>query len=301
MRTATLTRGNGLKSRTGKWGFVVATKQLDPTKSVAALFGAKVRQLRMEAGLSQLELGERVFVSHTRIAKIELATDPPGFRLAQQLDEALNAGGVLTELWPHIFQSPYPDFSQRFMELQARAVAIHQFSQVVPGLLQTPEYARGMLKAGQLYGDWDLDKSVEARLAQQDILTKEDPPWVWVVLDEAALYRNVGGREVMACQLNRLLEVNKQERVCVRICPRDQVDPAVMSGSMITLTARDDTRVVYLEGIKSGVLIENPDDVVRHCLVYDRLQTQVLSPDASEELIRDVVEEHYSCPQHSPS
>lgn len=282
-----------MKSRTGKWGFVVATKQLDPTKSVAALFGAKVRQLRMEAGLSQLELGERVFVSHTRIAKIELATDPPSFRLAQQLDEALNAGGVLTELWPHIF-SPYPDFSQRFIELQAQAVVIHEFSQVVPGLLQTPGYARAILTAGQVFGDRDLEKVITTRLARQQVFERESPPWYWVILDEAALYRSVGGSEVMREQLEYLTTVTERDRVSVRVCPRDKVHPAVMNGSMSLLTLADGTRYAYREGIKSGQLSENPDEVIAHSVLYDLLQARALLPEASAALINDVIQEHYS-------
>ena len=271
------------------------TKELDPSTSVAALLGAKVRRLREAARLTQQELGDRVFVSHTRIAKVELATDPPGWKLTEQLDEALNAGGALTELWPHIKNNPYPDFSQKFMGLQAQATAIHEFSQVVPGLLQTERYARAMLKSGQVYGDWDLERMVAARLDRQALLDGEDAPWTWVVLDEAALYRQVGQLDVMAEQLEQLILAGEGDRLCVRVCPRNKVDPAAMSGSMSILTLRDGSRVVYLEGIKSGSLSEDPDDVVRHSVVYDRLQANALSPDASVALIRKVMEEHYPC------
>jgi transcriptional regulator with XRE-family HTH domain len=271
------------------------TKELDPDASVAALLGAKVRRLREAAKLTQQQLGDRVFVSHTRIAKVELATDPPGWKLTEQLDEALNAGGALTELWPHLRHSPYPDFSQRFMALQARATTIHEFSQVVPGLLQTERYARAMLKSGQVYGDWDLEEMVTARLDRQTLLDGDDSPWTWVILDEAALYRTVGTSAVMAEQLEHLISSGQQDRLCVRVCPRNKVDPAAMSGAITILTMRDGSRMVYLEGIKSGSLSEDPDDVVRHGVVYDRLQANALSPDASVALIRKVMEEHYPC------
>ncbi|MFG2192478.1 Scr1 family TA system antitoxin-like transcriptional regulator [Streptomyces sp. NPDC048639] len=275
------------------------SKELDPSVSVAHLLGAKVRRLRETAALTQRELGDRVFVSHTRIAKIELATDPPGAKLTDQLDEALNAGGALIELWPHMTHSPYPDFSRRFMELQGNATVIHEWTQVVPGLFQTERYARAMLRAGQVYGDWDLEESVAARLDRQAILGADSPPWIWTILDEAALYRAVGNHEVMAEQLDHLIHVGRSERVTVRICPRDRVDPAAMSGSMTLLTLQDGTRVVYLEGIKSGALSEEPDDVARHSVVYDRLGANALSPAASTDLIRTVMKEHYACAPNS--
>lgn len=227
-----------------------------------------------------------MFVSHTRIAKIELATEPPGWKLAEQLDEALNVSGALTELWPHLSKSPYPDFSQKFMGLQAKATAIQEFSQVVPGLLQTERYARAMLKSGQVYGDWDLEESVMARLDRQALLDGEASPWTWIILDEAVLYRQVGSPAVMAEQMEHLIRSGERDRVCVRVCPRNKVDPAAMSGSMTILTLREGSRAVYLEGIKSGSLTEDPGDVTRHGAVYDRLQANALSPEASVVLIR---------------
>ncbi|EST38563.1 hypothetical protein N566_06770 [Streptomycetaceae bacterium MP113-05] len=270
-------------------------KKLDPSASVAALLGTKVRRLREAAGLTQQELGDRVFVSHTRIAKVELATDPPGRRLTEQLDEALNAGSALNELWPHLSHSPYPDFSQRFMALQASASTIHEFCQVVPGLLQTEAYARAMLRAGQVYGDWDLEESVAARVDRQAILDRDDAPWLWTILDEAALYRTVGKRTTMREQLAHLVKMAERDRICLRICPRGRVDPAAMSGSMTTLTGRDGSRSVYLEGIRSGALSEDAEDVLRHTVVFDRLTANALDPGKSAELISKVMEETYSC------
>ncbi len=96
-------------------------------------------------------------------------------------------------------------------------------------------------------------------------------------------------------QLAHLLKTAEHERVCLRVCPRNQVDPAAMSGSMTLLTAPDGSRAVYLEGIRSGALSEDPNDVVRHTVVYDRLTANALSPDASAALISTMMEGTYSC------
>lgn len=270
-------------------------KELDPAESVAALFGAKVRKLRERAGLTQQDLGERVYVSHTRIAKVELATEPASWKLAQQLDESLNASGELIELWPHLTPNPYPDFAKRMLAMQSEAVALHCFSPLIHGLLQTEGYVRALLKAGQVLGDLDVDALVEARLARQAQLEGDDPLWLWVTIDEAALHRGVGGPEVMRGQLQHLIDMGQRERVCVQVCPMNKVDPTVLSGAMVFLAMPDGTQVVYLEGVKSGVLLDDPAEVVRHRIVYDRQQSEALSQEASADLIRKVLEEHHQC------
>ncbi|MEV6010158.1 helix-turn-helix transcriptional regulator [Streptomyces sp. NPDC051976] len=270
-------------------------KELDPAESVAALFGAKVRKLRERAGLTQQDLGERVYVSHTRIAKVELASEPAGWKLAQLLDESLNASGELVELWPHLTSDPYPDYVKRLMAMQVEAVAFHCYSPLIPGLLQTEGYVRALLDAGQVFGDWDVEELAEKRLSRQAQLEGDDPLWFWAVIDEAALYRGVGGPTVMREQLRHLMEIGKRKRVCVQICPMGRLDPAVLTGGMVFLMLPDGTQVVYLEGNSSGVLLDDPSEVVRHRIVYDRLQSEALSQEASVDLIRKVLEEHHQC------
>lgn len=270
-------------------------KELDPAESVAALFGAKVRKLRERAGLTQQDLGERVYVSHTRIAKVELASEPAGWKLAQLLDESLNASGELVELWPHLTPNPYPEYVKRYMAMQSEAVALHCYYPLVPGLLQTEGYVRALLAAGKAHSDWDLEEQIDKRLTRQALLDGDSPLWFWAVIDEAALYRGVGGAAVMRGQLQHLIEMGERERVCIQICPMSKVDPAVLSGGLAFLALPDGTQVAYLEGIKSGMLIDDPAEVVHRRIVYDRMQAQALSQEATADLIRKVLEEHHQC------
>ncbi|SEO59248.1 helix-turn-helix domain-containing protein [Actinacidiphila rubida] len=268
-------------------------KNLDPADSVAALFGAKTRKLRERAGMTQQELGERVYVTHTRIAKIELATEPPGWKLAERLDESLNASGELVELWPHLTPNPYPDYAKRYMALQAEAMVLHGFWPVIPGLLQTQGFARAQIEAGRIYTGLDVDEAVETRLNRQRRLG-DGGLWLWAVIDEAALHRGVGGPAVMRDQLAHLLVMAELPRVSIRICPMDRVDPAMLTGSSLFTTTSDGEQSLYLEG-RFGVLVQDLRDIARYRIAYDRTQAGALSREESVALVRKVMEERYPC------
>lgn len=270
-------------------------KDLDPSSSVAALLGTKVRRLRMARDLTQQQLGGKVFVSNTRIAQIELATDPPGWKLTEALDTVLSAEGALTELWPLIGLGPYEDWAAKFLELQATATVIHEFSQVVPGLAQTEGYARALLTEGQIFNEGNLETKIAARLVRQDILDGPTPPWFWMILDEAVLRRAIGGHRLMADQLSWLLELSQRPRVHVQVLPLSKPVAAAAGGSLSLLTLSQGHQIAYTEGIHSGRIVEDPEDVARYAVVYDRLQANALPPDESVALIRAAMEEHYSC------
>ena len=181
---------------------------IDPSASMAALFGARVRRLRTAAGLTQAELGDRTHVVSTRITQIERASGAkPTLELARALDAALGAEDLLVELWPYVYREAFPDWSRKFMEYAERAVVIRQYAaHVVPGLLQTEDYARAVLGLDALLdGEEQLEERVSARMARQERLGSPDRPELCVILDEAVLRRPIGGHAVMRKQLARLL------------------------------------------------------------------------------------------------
>ncbi|WP_345748400.1 helix-turn-helix transcriptional regulator [Streptomyces sp. ODS28] len=205
-------------------------KELDPTASVAALLGCKVRRLREAAGLTQGELGRKAYTSHARIAQVELATVPPGKDLTQRLEAALGVTDVLMELWRLISRSPYMEWAQRFMVLQQEALSIQEFGQVIPGLVQTEPYARHLMAAGRVFADGALDEVVAARMDRQEVLSREQPPWFSVIVDESVLYKVVGSAEVMGEQLVRLLDLGERPRCEVQVLTFDCTELAVLSG-----------------------------------------------------------------------
>ncbi|MGW4107997.1 helix-turn-helix domain-containing protein [Streptomyces sp. NPDC004976] len=263
---------------------------------MAALFGARVRRLRTAAGLTQAELGSRTHVVSTRITQIERASGAkPTLELARALDAVLGADDLLVELWPYVYREAFPDWSRKFMEYSERAVAIRQYaSHVVPGLLQTEDYARAVLKVGRtLSGEEQLAERVALRMGRQERLNGPDRPELWVVLDEAVLRRPVGGLPVTRDQLSRLLDSASESHITVQVLPFDQGEHEVMGGSLTVLTLLDGSEVAYTEGAHYGQLIEEPDEVRSLALTYDRLRAAALPPLMSLDMIRCVREDNH--------
>ncbi|MEU6528365.1 helix-turn-helix transcriptional regulator [Streptomyces sp. NPDC046928] len=263
---------------------------------MAALFGARVRRLRTAAGLTQAELGERTHVVSTRITQIERASGAkPTLELARALDAALGADDLLVELWPYVYREAFPDWSRKFMALSERAVAVRQYAaHVVPGLLQTEEYARAVLSLDALLeGEEQLEERVSARLGRQDRLSATDRPELWVILDEAVLRRPIGGHAVMRRQLGRLLDAAAERHITVQVLPFDQGGHEAMGGSLTLLTLPDGSEVAYTEGSDYGQLIEEPINVSRYKVIYDRLRAAALPPLMSLDMIRSAMEGDY--------
>ncbi|MEU7381250.1 helix-turn-helix transcriptional regulator [Streptomyces sp. NPDC042207] len=260
---------------------------------MAALFGARVRRLRTAAGLTQAELGARTHVVSTRITQIERASGAkPTLELARALDAALGADNLLVELWPYVYREAFPDWSRAFMAHSERAVFVGEYAaHVMPGLLQTEEYARAVLSVGlTLSGEAQLEERLTARMGRQKRLDSADRPVLWVVLDEAVLRRPIGGPAVMRGQLERLLEVATKPQVTVQVLPFDQGEHDVMGGSLTILALPDDTEIAYTEGAHYGQLVEDPAEVRTYSLSYDRLRAVALPPLMSLGMIRSVME-----------
>lgn len=271
-------------------------KEIDPTSSMAALFGSRVRRLRTAAGLTQAELGAKTHVVSTRITQVERCSGArPTQELARALDEVLGADGLLIDLWPYVYREAFPDWSQKFMEYSARAVGIREYAaHVVPGLLQTEEYARAVLSVGRtLQSDQHLAERLEARMQRQERLAESDRPELWAVLDEAVLRRPVGDAAVMRRQLRRLLEAARDRRATIQVLPFQQGQHDSLGGSMTLLTMPDGTEAAYLEGSNYGQLVEEPTEAKEHALIYDRLRAAALPPVLSLDMIRATMEGEY--------
>jgi transcriptional regulator with XRE-family HTH domain len=260
---------------------------------MAALFGTRVRRLRTAAGLTQAELGQKTHVVSTRITQIERASGAkPTLEMARTLDAALGADGLLVDLWPYVYREAFPDWSRAFMAHSEQAVTIGEYAaHLVPGLLQTEEYARAVLSVGlTLTSEAQLEERLTARLERQARLGSTDRPELWVVLDEAVLRRPVGGLDVMRRQLERLIEAASEPRVTIQVLPFDQGEHDAMGGSLTVLTLPDASEVAYTEGAHYGQLVEDPAEVRNFAVTYDRLRAAALPPFMSLDMIRSVME-----------
>ncbi|MGW3563198.1 helix-turn-helix domain-containing protein [Streptomyces sp. NPDC000941] len=272
-----------------------APKELDPSTSLAALYGVKLRKLRLRAGWTQRELGAKVPIGHSRIAQFELGKEIPPEDVNDVLDAVLGADGDLCDLWEHVKKTPLADWARKFVEYEARANAMRKFMvQYVPGLLQTEAYARELLRLGH---PWctasEIEEKVRARLDRQSLLASQMPPFLWVVLDESVLRRSVGGPAVMREQLARLVEAASAPNIEIQVLPFS-AGGETLGGSLTWLSFENAPDVVYLEGV-SGELVENGAAVRRLSHRYDLVRAMALPLASSTALIQQAMEDFNRC------
>jgi hypothetical protein len=188
---------------------------------------------------------------------------------------------------PGWWQSYELDFAT-YVGLEAAATSISGYmSSVIPGILQTPEYARAMHEGGfQDYSDDRIDEHVEVRMRRQARLTGERPLSLAVVLDEAVLHRAVGGSAVMAAQLDHLVTVSNLPQIEIQVIPFDNgAHPAMESNFNILVFDSDASDVVYVEGLIGQLYLDRQQDLKRYWQVFERLRNIALNPRDSRKLI----------------
>ncbi|MFB6527178.1 MULTISPECIES: Scr1 family TA system antitoxin-like transcriptional regulator [unclassified Streptomyces] len=270
---------------------MVNIRSLDPSASPLDYYGSELRRLREAAGLGQSQLGGVVFCTGSLIGQIETAKKVPTRDFSERIDAALMTGGFFTRLVGLVLRSQLPTWFQPFAEMEAKAAYISTYqSQMVYGLLQTEKYARAVLATGL---PDKLEELVAARLERQRILTRDRPPMVWVILDEAALLRPIGSPQIMRAQLAHLLSFREERWVRIQVLPFAAGEHASLIGSFSALRFDDDPDVVYTEDLISGHMTADLNTLKEAALRYAHLQASALSVQDSAELIMRVVEEHY--------
>jgi transcriptional regulator with XRE-family HTH domain len=259
--------------------------------------GALLRALRNEKGLTVEQVAERLLCSPSKVSRMETGH---GVATLRDIRDLCDLYGItdqaerdrLTRLaregkqqgW---WQSYDLDFAT-YVGLEAEAAGIKYYqSSIVPGLLQTPDYARAMYEAGvPKFTPERINEHIEVRLTRQRLLVQNPPVRLEVVLDEAVLHRMVGGRAVMRAQLDRLIEVSKQPNVTMQVIPYSVgAHPAMDSTFNILEFADSVPSVVYVEGLVGWIYVERPQDIERYQQVFEHLRTVALSPRESIELL----------------
>ncbi|MFF4521468.1 helix-turn-helix domain-containing protein [Streptomyces bluensis] len=261
-------------------------------------FGAELKRRREDAGLTQVELGARVFVSGGYIGQFEQAIRKPQLDVAQRIDEVLQSDGFFERLWRKLIKDqPYTEYFAHAAELERLATEICEYApMVIPGLLQTREYARAVfLASNPLAADEYIEELVKGRMDRTRLLGDATRPMYWVVLHESALRVPVGGPAVMAHQLDHIAALARERKVLLQVLPfAAGAHPAM--GKMMTLMEFEDAPpTVYTEGVRSGSLLDEPAVVKRTQASYDLIRAAALSPEASLALIESAAEDYRRC------
>jgi len=266
------------------------------------LLGAQLRKLREARGVSREEAGYTIRASESKISRMELGRvgfkerDVSDLLILYGMSRAEERDALLRLLedanapgWWHRFADVLPSWFQSYVGLEAAASLIRTYElQFVPGLLQTEDYARAVIKIGRTgTSDLALDQRVTLRMARQQVLTRALPVHLWAVLDEAVLRRPIGGCEVMRGQLEHLIAASKIPNVTLQIAPFAAGGYAGAGGAFSILRFPDDQMpdVVYAELLTSALYLDKREDVDRYLEAMERLCVEAQPPDHTADTI----------------
>lgn len=276
------------------------TGSLSPTVRRREL-GSLLRELRKDLDLTIEDVSERLLCSPAKISRIETGhrnislrdvrdlCDVYGVEDQTQRQHLMSLAKESKErAWWQEYDLPYSNY----IGLEAAAISISDYeSGSIPGLLQTQDYARALIRGMQPKMDIDaVDQQVAARLTRQEILTRENPPAFRAVLDEAALHRRVGTPEIMRNQLQRLIDMGQMPNVAIQIIPFNVGAHPGIDSTFIILEFSEPavSSVVYVEGLVGNIYLERATDLERYTDVFDQLSTIALTVDESPSLIEEV-------------
>jgi transcriptional regulator with XRE-family HTH domain len=253
-----------------------AEKPLNPSSSPAALWGSELRHYRQAACLSQPELAQRVFCSRQLIGAMETGDQLPDPDRVKLLDKELGTGDALFRLYEKLKLGVFPEWFREWPGIEAKAVLLRGYTaMVVPGLLQTEEYARALL------GD---EAKVRARIERQAILTRADPPppKLRYIFDEGVLHREVGGRDIMRAQLEHLGSISSAN-IIMQVVPMGV--HAGLSGDFHIATLQGGESIGNVDTPARGLVMERPADITALVDVFESLREDALPRRQSLELI----------------
>jgi len=265
---------------------------------------SELRRLREADRLTIEQVAERMEVSSSKISRIETARVSPTTRDVRDLLDIYGISGDRRETLLRIARearqkswldeySDLPFAATADMELAASSIRLYS-ALVVPGVLQTVDYAHAVLRAIRLdLEQREIERRVELRKSRQSFLARGEYPALWVVLDEAALRREVGGPEVMRAQLLRLVEATSIPNVTLQVLPFAAGAHSGMDGQFTVFSFAEaaDQDVVYIENTTSDLYRESTDAIRRYNLLFDHLRAKALDPAHSAEFFAKVAKE----------
>ncbi|MFE9475172.1 Scr1 family TA system antitoxin-like transcriptional regulator [Streptomyces griseofuscus] len=252
-------------------------------------FGEEIRTRRGVTGLTQAELARHLVCSPTLISHYEAGRRLPTPDDAQRIDQALGTDDFFTR-WLKELTSTWANYFAAMAELERQATQIKQFAlSLVPGMLQTPEYARAVFKGYRSHcSPEELDRSVAIRTGRAQILEDPSQPVVWTLLDEGVLRRHVGGPQVMAEQLHKIADMAEAGRLRFHVLPHSAGAHALAQSDLTLLSFEHTAPVAYVEGFITGNLMKNPALVAQCRTAYDLALSEALPREKSLDFVRAV-------------
>ncbi|MBC6459173.1 DUF5753 domain-containing protein [Actinomadura sp. HBU206391] len=263
---------------------------LNPDTSFKHWIASDLRFFRERDGRSLSQMALVMGCNRHTVSNIEHARD--GWNMnehqAERLDSCLRLNGHFQRLVRYARTAHDPDWFGDYAEREARALIIRTYRlSLIPGLFQTPEYARALITAFQMVED--IEAAVEGRMKRQEVLTRQKRPLVWVLLDENLLFRPVGDPQIMRDQLARLRDAAELPHVTIRVVPQRAGLHLGLDGSFNSLTM-ETGELVFVEAPGGGRLVQESGEVRDFGVRWDRIGASALPWDASRDLIIKAME-----------
>jgi hypothetical protein len=259
------------------------------------VLGTQLRRLREAAGISREAAGHTIRASEAKIGRLELGR--VGFK-ARDVADLLTLYSVSDEEereaflalarranvpgWWHQYGDLLPGWFETYLGLEQASAAIRSYEvQFVPGLLQTEDCARAAIRIKDVPGSkCEVERRVALRMARQKFLTQPEAPHLWMVLDEAALRRPLGSREVMQAQVRHLIEMAELPNITLQVLPFAAGGHAAAGGqfTILRFAGLDLPDIVYVEQLTTALYLDKKNDTNSYLLVMDNLCIQALSP-----------------------
>ncbi len=284
------------------------TQPRGDTTVLRMMLGSRLRQLREAARVTPEQAGYEIRASRSKISRMENGrvsfkdrditdlltlygvTDEQVRKATLELARRANVPG-----WWAMYSDILPDWFEMYLGLESSAAVIRTFElQFIPGLLQTEDYARAVTVLGHKAAkSSEIDRRVALRMRRQQVLNRAEPARIWSVIDEAALRRPVGGRDVMQAQLRHLAQATLAPHVTVQVVPFGHGGHAGAGGSfsILRFDQPDLPDVVYIEQLTSALYLENRDDVDNYHEVMNQLSTDALTPVETAAFIENILSE----------
>ncbi len=268
--------------------------------------GAQLRRLREAGGISRAAAGAAIRASHAKISRLELGrvsfkardvadlltlygiTGEPEREAFLALAQRANAPG-----WWHNYGDILPGWFELYLGLEQASSVIRNYEvQFLPGLVQTEDYAREVVRLCHFGAD-EIERRVALRMARQDVLTRPGAPEFWGVVDEAVLRRPLGGRETGRAQLRHLLEVAELPNITIQVVPFHVGGHAAAGGpfSILRFAEPDLPDIVYLEQLTSALYLDKKHETNDYLVVMDRLCVQAESPTNTTSFLHGILKE----------
>jgi transcriptional regulator with XRE-family HTH domain len=269
------------------------------------LLGSQLRRLREEKQISREAAGYHIRASESKISRLELGRvsfkerDVADLLTMYGVTDEAQREGLLTlareanqQGWWHSHADVLPGWFQPYIGLEESAAQIRTYElQFIPGLLQTEAYARAVVAQGARGASAEvIDGRVDVRMSRQKVLVRENPLRLWVVIDEAALRRPIGGTRIMLGQIDHLLELVSAPFLTLQVMPFAFGGHTAEGGafSILRFADQDMTDIVYVEQLFGAAYLDKREDVDRYTMVMDRLCLDSSTPDRTADVLRKI-------------